>query len=177
VVLNGLDADRRGEMRPCRARQRHGAGILATEETIYYAFHPLAGLTVASSGRRVVFLGDAHLTIRLADGTLTLTPEWMLRPAAASCETRSAPRLCVARLRDLRAHLDAVLGSDHGDSSQTDGADHAPQSPTTGPLRRAATPTTDPERTPTGDARESASASDGGAFAGSLVFDPEGGTP
>ena len=57
-----------------------------------------------------------HLTIRLADGTLTLTPEWMLRPAAAVCEIRSAPRLSLARLRDLRAHLDAVLGSDQGDS-------------------------------------------------------------
>jgi hypothetical protein len=39
---------------------------------------------VATSGRRVVFGGDVHLTIRLADGTLTLTPEWMLRPAAAA---------------------------------------------------------------------------------------------
>ena len=38
----------------------------------------------------------------------------MLRPAAAACEIRSAPRLCVARLRDLRAYLDAVLGSDMG---------------------------------------------------------------
>ena len=82
---------------------RHGAGILASEETIYYAFHPLAGRTVASNGRRVVFGGDVHLTIRLPDGTLTLTPEWMLRPAAAGCEIRSAPRLCLARLRDLRA--------------------------------------------------------------------------
>jgi len=71
---------------------------------------------VASNGRRVVFGGEAHLTIRLADDTLTLTPEWMLRPAAAGCEIRQAPRLCVARLRDLRAYLDAVLGSDHGDS-------------------------------------------------------------
>ena len=42
-------------MKPPRPRQRHGAGILASEETIYYAFHPLAGRTVASSGRRVVF--------------------------------------------------------------------------------------------------------------------------
>ena len=57
-----------------------------------------------------------HLTIRLADGTLTLTPEWMLRPVAAACEIRSAPRLCMARLRGLRAYLDAVLGSAHGDS-------------------------------------------------------------
>ena len=48
-----------------RLRQRHGAGILASEETIYYAFHPLAGRTVASNGRRVVFGGDVHLTIRL----------------------------------------------------------------------------------------------------------------
>ena len=99
-------------------RQRHGAGILASEETIYYAFHPLAGRTVASSSRRVVFGGDVHLTICLADGTLTLTPEWMLRPAAAACEICTAPRLCLARLCDLRAYLDAVLGSDRGDLSR-----------------------------------------------------------
>ena len=66
---------------PVPARQRHGAGILANEEKrIFYAFHPLAGKIVTSTGRRVVFGGEAHLTIRLADGTLTLTPEWMLRP-------------------------------------------------------------------------------------------------
>ena len=162
---------------PSRSRQRHGAGILASEETIYYAFHPLAGRTVGSSSRRVVFGGDVHLTIRLADGTLTLTPEWMLRPAAAGCEIRSAPRLCVARLRDLRAYLDAVLGSDRGDSPLTDGADHAPESATTGSVRRAAAPATDPERTPPGDYGECASAPGRGASAGGLVFDPEGGAP
>jgi hypothetical protein len=81
---------------------------------------------VASSSRRVVYGGVVHLTIRLADGTLTLTPEWMLRPAAAVCEIRSAPRLSLARLRDLRTYLEAVLGSGHGDSPPTDGADHAP---------------------------------------------------
>ena len=122
---------------PCRSRRRHSAGILASEETIYYAFHPLAGRAVATSGRRVVFGGDVHLTIRLADGTLTLTPEWMLRPAAAACEIRTAPRLCLARLRDLRAYLDAVLGSDRGDLPLTDGADHAPETPTTGPVRES----------------------------------------
>jgi hypothetical protein len=95
-----------------------------------------------------VFGGEAHLTIRLADGTLTLTPEWMLRPAAAGCEIRSAPRLCLARLHDLRAYLDAVLGSDHGDSPLNDGADHASEPPTAGSVRRAAAPATDPERTP-----------------------------
>ena len=55
----------------------------------------------------------------------------MLRPVAAACEIRSAPRLCVARLRDLRAYLDAVLGSYDGDSPLTDGADHASEPPTT----------------------------------------------
>ena len=84
-------------------------------------------------------------TIRLADGTLTLTPEWMVRPAAAGCEIRSAPRLCVARLRDLRAYLDAVVGSYDGDSPLTDGADHASEPPTTGSIRRAAPPATDPK--------------------------------
>jgi hypothetical protein len=162
---------------PCPSRQRHGAGILASEETIYYAFHPLAGRIVSSSGRRVVRCGDVHLTIRLADGTLTLTPEWMLRPAAAGCEIRSAPRLCVARLRDLRAYLDAVLGSYDGDSPLTDGADHASEPPTTGSIRRAAPPATDPEGTPPSDGGKHASASDGGSFAESLDFDPEGGAP
>src|SRR6185437_15228258 len=54
--------------------------------------------------------GVVHLTIRLADGTLTLTPEWMLRPAAPVCAIRSAPRLSLARLRDLRAYLDEAKG-------------------------------------------------------------------
>ena len=162
---------------PFRARQRHGAGILASEERIYYAFHPLAGRIVASNGRRVMFGGETHLTIRLADGTLTLTPEWMLRPAAAGCEIRKAPRLCVARLRDLRAYLDAVLGSDHGDLPPTDGADHASEPPTTGSVRRAAALATDPERTPLGDGGGCASASDGGAYEGGLDFDSEGGAP
>ena len=121
--------------------------------------------------------GDVHLTIRLADGTLTLTPEWMLRPVAAACEIRSAPRLCMARLRGPRAYLDAVLGSAHGDSPLTDGADHAPESPTTGSVRRAAAPATDRERTPPGDGGECASAPGGGASAGGLVLDPEGGAP
>ena len=80
--------------------------------------------------------GVVHLTIRLADGTLTLTPEWMLRPAAAGCEIRTAPRLSLARLRDLRAYLDAVLGSDQGDSPPTDGADHFTRGAT--PKRRIA---------------------------------------
>jgi len=167
----------RGAFCLCQARQRHGAGILASEETIYYAFHPLAGRTVASTGRRVVFGGDVYLTIRLADGTLTLTPEWMLRPAAAGCEIRSAPRLCVARLRNLRAYLDAVLGSDQGDSPLTDGADHASEPPTTGSIRSVATPATDPERTSPGDAGECESALDGSPFARGLVSDLEGGAP
>jgi len=77
---------------------------------------PLAGRTVASSSRRVVYGGVVHLTIRLADGTLTLTPEWMLRPAAAVCEIRSAPRLSLARLRDLRAYLDEAKGEAKGEA-------------------------------------------------------------
>ena len=53
--------------------------------------------------------------------------------AACGCslQIRTAPRLCLARLRGLRAYLDAVLGSDRGDSPLTDGADHAPETPTT----------------------------------------------
>jgi hypothetical protein len=41
---------------------------------------------VASTGRRVVFGGDVYLTIRLADGTLTLTPEWDV--TARGCRLR-----------------------------------------------------------------------------------------
>jgi hypothetical protein len=132
---------------------------------------------VASTGRRVVYGGEAHLTIRLADGTLTLTPEWMLRPAAAGYEVRSALRLSLARLRDLRAYLDAVLGSDQGDSSLTDGAEHASEGPTTGFIRRAAATAIDPERPSTGDGGESASAADGGACGEGLVLGPEGEAP
>ena len=159
------------------SRQRYGAGILASEETVQYPFHPLAGRTVASSSRRIVYGGVVHLTIRLADGTLTLTPEWMLRPAAAGCEIRSAPRLCLTRLRDLRVYLDAVLGSDDGESPLTDGADDASEPPTTGSIRRAATPAAHPEGAPPGDSGECANAPSRGAFAGALDFDPEGGAP
>jgi len=80
-------------MTRARARQRHGAGFLAGEETIHYAFHPLAGKTVASTGRRVVYGGVEHITIRLIDGTMTLTPAWMMRPEAATCAIRPGPRL------------------------------------------------------------------------------------
>src|ERR1700691_6745320 len=64
----------------------------------------------------------------------------MLRPAAAACGVHPSPRLSVARLRDLRAHLDAVLGSSDGDSSPIEGVDDARESPTTGPIRRAPAP-------------------------------------
>ena len=124
-----------------------------------------------------MFGGEAHLTTRLADDTLTLTPEWMMRPAAAGCAVRSAPRLSLAHLRGLRAYLDVVLGSDDGESPLTDGADHASEPPTTGSIRRAATPAVDPEGTPPGDGGECTSAPDGGAFAGAFDFDPEGGAP
>ena len=46
--------------------------------------------------------------MRLADGTMALTPEWMKRPGG--CCDPAAPRLCL-RTADLRAHLDALLGS------------------------------------------------------------------
>jgi hypothetical protein len=87
---------------PCRARQRHGAGVLAGEETIFYPFHTLAGRTVASTGRRVQYAGVEHVTIGLSDGTLTLTPVWMMRPEAATSSICATSRLCMARLRDRR---------------------------------------------------------------------------
>jgi len=165
-------------MNRTRARQRHGAGILAGEETIYYAFHPLAGKTVASSGRRVVYGGVEHLTIRLTDDTLTLTPAWMMRPEAAMCAVRPFPRLCVGRLRDLRNHLDVLLGSSPGDSSRARGADHAPEAtPRAGPVRKAPGSTSDPARASRGDGRDSASASDRGAVGRGGNSDPEGGAP
>ena len=53
------------------------------------------------------------------------------------CAVRPFPRLCVGRLRDLRNHLDALLGSSPGDSSRARGADHAPEAtPRAGPVRR-----------------------------------------
>jgi hypothetical protein len=57
---------------------------------------------VVSTGRRVVHGGDELLTIRLIDGTLTLTPAWMIRPEAAACTIRPGPRLCVAQKRSVR---------------------------------------------------------------------------
>ena len=167
---------RRRGFYPRRTRQRHGAGILGDEERISYAFHPLAGTTVASTGRRVMCGGVEHVTIRLSDGTLTLTPAWMMRPDAAGFAVCSAPRLCVARLRDLRAYLDALPGFAQGDSPPLGGADHAPDPPpTAGPVRRAGKFRTDPERTPPSHGGDSASAPDRGAFARGLGSDPEGG--
>lgn len=161
---------------PCRSRQRHGAGFLAGEETIHYAFHPLAGKTVASTGRRVMHGRVELLTIRLTDGTLTLTPAWMMRPEAATCAIRPGPRLCVAHLRDLRTHLDALLGSGHGDSSPSGGANNAPEPPpTTGSVRRTAKSTADPERTSASDGGDSESASDGGVVERAFDADPQGG--
>src|ERR1700760_3021985 len=58
----------------------------------------------------------SNLTIRVTDDTLTLTPAWIMRPGAAICAVRPFPRLSVGRLRDLRNHLDALLGSSPGDS-------------------------------------------------------------
>ena len=82
---------------------------------------------MASTGRRVMCGGVEHVTIRLNDGTLTLTPAWMMRPEAAAFAVCSTPRLCMARLRGLRAHLDALLGFAQGDSPPIGGADHAPE--------------------------------------------------
>lgn len=163
-------------MTRARARQRHGAGFLAGEETIHYAFHPLAGKTVASTGRRVVYGGVEHITIRLIDGTMTLTPAWMMRPEAATCAIRPGPRLCVARLRDLRAHLDALLSSRHGDSPPSGGVNNAPEPPpTTGSVRRTAKSTADPERTSASDGGDSESASDRGVVERAFDADPRGG--
>src|ERR1700684_830055 len=134
--------------------------------------------TVASSGRCVVYGGVEHLTIRLTDDTLTLTPAWMMRPEAAMCAVRPFPRLCVGRLRDLRNHLDVLLGSSPGDSSRARGADHAPEAtPRAGPVRKAPGSTSDPTRASRGDGRDSASASDRGAVGRGGNSDPEGGAP
>jgi hypothetical protein len=102
----------------------------------------------------------------------------MMRPEAAGCAIRPAPRLCVVRLRDLRAHLDAVLGFGQGDSPLTGGADHAPEpSPPAGPVRRAAQSAADSEPTSSGDRGESSSAPDGGAVERGVDRYPEGGAP
>jgi hypothetical protein len=131
---------------------------------------------MASTGRRVVCGGVEHLTIRLTDGTLTLTPAWMMRPEAAICAIRPAPRLCVARLRDLRAHLDTLLSSGHGDSPPSGGAVNAPEPPpTTGFVRRAAKSTADPQRTSASDGGDFESASDGGVVERAYDADPKGG--
>jgi len=135
-------------------------------------------MTVASTGRRVVQGGVEHITIRLIDGTLTLTPAWMMRPEAAACAIRPAPRLCVARLRDLRAHLDAVLGFEQGESPPTGGADHASEPPPpAGPVRRTANSIIDSEPSSSSDGRDPASAPDGGAIERVVNTDPEGGAP
>jgi len=133
-------------------------------------------MTVASTGRRVVHGGVEHITIRLIDGTLTLTPAWMMRPAAAECAIRPAPRLCVARLRDLRAYLDAVLSSGDGDSPPTGGADHAPEPPpSAGPVRRAAKSAADCGLTSSGDGGDFAGPADGGFVEHGFDAEAEGG--
>src|SRR5208282_2498336 len=99
-------------------------------------------------------------------------------PEAAMCAVRPFPRLCVGRLRDLRSHLDALLGSGPGDSSRIRGADHAPEAtPRAGPVRKAARPTIDSARASWGDDRDSAEASDRGVVRRGGNSDPEGGAP
>jgi hypothetical protein len=116
------------------------------------------------------------LTIRLTDGTLTLTPAWMMRPESALCAIRPAPRLSVARLRDLRAHLDALLSSGHGDSSSSGGAVNAPEpTPTPGSVRRTAKSTANPEPTSASGGGDFESAFDGGAVERAFHADPKGG--
>lgn len=133
-------------------------------------------MTVASTGRRVVHGGVELLTIRLIDGTLTLTPAWMTRPEAATCAIHPGPRLCVARLRELRAHLDALLSSGHWDSPPNVGAVNAPEPPpTTGSVRRAAKSIADPERTSGCDGGDSESASNGSVVERAFDADPRGG--
>ena len=114
-------------------RQRHGAGCLTCEERVYYPFHPLVGKTVVSTGSKVVFNSVELVTIRLEDGTLCLTPAWMLRPEVEALTAVPVPRLCVSR---LRAFVSLALGSDYGDSPPSGGA-HAPKpSSTAGSVRR-----------------------------------------
>jgi len=60
---------------------------------------------VASTGRRVVYGGVEHITIRLIDGTMTLTPAWMMRPEAPHAQ--SVP----ARVFAWRAYATCVLTS------------------------------------------------------------------
>ena len=159
---------------------RIGADHLAREAIVYVRQSTVDQVNTNVESRRRQYglverarqLGWADVSV--IDDDLGRSGSGVSRPGF---EIRPAPRLSLTRLRDLRAHLDAVLGSNQGDSPPTDGADHAHQSPTTGSVRRAAAPATDPERTPPGDGGEFASASGGGAFAEGLGFDPEGGAP
>ena len=118
------------------------------------------------------------MTIRLVDGTLTLTPTWMMRPEAAACAIRPGVRLCVARLRDLRAHLDAVLGFEQGESLPTGEADHASEPPPpTGPVRRAVKSIIDSEPSSSSDGGDFANSPYGGGVERLVDADPEGGAP
>jgi hypothetical protein len=100
----------------------------------------------------------------------------MMRPEAATSSICATPRLCMARLHDLRAHLDALLGSEPGESSPREGADHASSPPsTTRTVRGAARPATNPSRTPPGHDRDPGSAADGGNCSPGPGFDREGG--
>ena len=157
-------------------RQRHGAGCLTCEERVYYPFHPLVGRTVVSTGRNVVFNSVELMTIRLEDSTLCLTPAWMLRPEAAVFTAVPVPRLCVVRLRALRAFVNAVLGSKLGESPRSEGADHAPKpSPTAGFVRRGSKASGAAGRSPSRDGGTDPNALDRSVVVRACDADREGG--
>jgi hypothetical protein len=91
-----------------QAKQRHTAHIPTVEVQITYPFHPRSGAAIQVAGSKR-HAGVVHFVVRQLDNRLTLLPAWMTEPAAATCEVRSAPRLPLDKLFDLRALFDAAL--------------------------------------------------------------------
>ena len=100
----------------CQSRQRHIAGCPAFEVRILYPFHPRAEQVVQVMHRKR-FAGEDHLVVVQPDGTLALIPSWMSETTARFAALTTLPRLCVERLVELRARIDALLASPSGASS------------------------------------------------------------
>jgi len=104
-------------------RHRHNAAYQHSEATIYYRFHPWAGLTLPVTARNV-HRGVRALTVTLPHGAALSIPEWMTRPEAAAFALRSSPLLPARTLQDLRTTLDTLLSlpSDESASGGSYGA-------------------------------------------------------
>ena len=140
MMLDGLDADRRSEMRlACAGR---GSDILPGIRRLRggssYPFHPRNGLKVLIAGR-CRHQSTEVFVIRQPDDTLAHVPCWMMREAAAQHQLSPySPPLPLACLRGLRLEVDGLLklSPERFRSRKERAIEVEARSPTAGAVRR-----------------------------------------